>query len=79
MKTYQANEIRNIGVFGHGGEGKTSLAEAMLCNMKAIDRLGKVTDGNTCMDFDPEEISKKISISLAVANGTYKGVKINGS
>ncbi len=72
-----AERIRNIALIGHGGEGKTSLAEAMLFNMKAIDRLGKVTDGNTCMDFDPEEISKKISISLAVANGTYKGVKIN--
>lgn len=72
-----AERIRNIALIGHGGEGKTSLAEAMLFNMKAIDRQGKITDGNTCMDFDPEEIAKKISISLAVANGTYKGVKIN--
>ena len=72
-----AERIRNIALIGHGGEGKTSLAEAMLFNMKAIDRQGKITDGNTCMDFDPEEIAKKISISLAAANGTYKGVKIN--
>ncbi len=72
-----ADKIRNIALIGHGGEGKTSLAEAMLFNMKAIDRLGKTTDGNTCMDFDPEEIAKKISISLAVANGMYNGYKFN--
>lgn len=72
-----SDKIRNIALIGHGGEGKTSLAEAMLFNMKAIDRLGKTTDGNTCMDFDPEEIAKKISISLAVANGMYKGYKFN--
>ena len=62
---------------GHGGEGKTTLAEAILFNAKAIDRQGRVDDGNTTMDFDPEEIGKKISISLATANATFKGVKLN--
>ena len=53
------------------------LAEAILFNAKAIDRQGRVDDGNTTMDFDPEEIGKKISISLATANATFKGVKLN--
>ena len=59
------DKIRNIALIGHSGEGKTTLAEAMLLNMKVIDRQGKVEDGNTVMDFDPEEIAKKSSISLA--------------
>ena len=73
----QAKDIRNIALIGHSGEGKTTLAEAMLFLAKAIDRQGRVDDGNSTMDFDPEEIAKKISISLAMANLTYKGTKIN--
>ncbi len=72
-----AKDIRNIALIGHSGEGKTSLAEAILYNAGATDRLGKVDDGNTVMDFDTEEIARKISISLSVANCTYKGTKIN--
>ncbi len=72
-----ADKIRNIALIGHSGEGKTTLAEAILANMKVIDRQGKVEDGNTVMDFDPEEIAKKSSISLATASGTYKDYKIN--
>ena len=71
------NDIRNIALIGHSGEGKTSLAEAILYNAGALDRLGKVDDGNSTMDFDQEEISRKISISLSVANCNYKGKKIN--
>ena len=73
-------EVRSghiCGLLGKNGEGKTTLAEAILFNAKAIDRQGRVDDGNTTMDFDPEEIGKKISISLATANATFKGVKLN--
>lgn len=72
-----ADKIRNIALIGHSGEGKTTLAEALLYNMKVVDRQGKVEDGNTVMDFDPEEIAKKSSISLATASGMYNGYKIN--
>ena len=73
----RAAKIRNIALIGHSGEGKTTLAEAILYNAKAIDRQGRVDDGNSTMDFDPEEIAKKISISLSVANCEYKGYKFN--
>ncbi len=77
MATINAQDIRNIALIGHTGEGKTTLAEAILFNCKAIDRQCKVDDGNSTMDFDPEEIAKKISISLATANGTFNKTKIN--
>ena len=53
----RAAKIRNIALIGHSGEGKTTLAEAILFNAKAIDRQGRVDDGNSTMDFDPEEIA----------------------
>lgn len=72
-----AKNIRNIAIIGHSGEGKTSLAEAMLFNAKVIDRLGKTADGTTVMDYDEQEIARGISISLATANATWEGVKLN--
>ncbi len=72
-----AKDIRNVALIGHSGEGKTSLAEAILYNAGAIDRMGKVDDGNSTMDFESEETARHISISLSVANCTYKGTKIN--
>ena len=77
MKGYQANQIRNIGIIGHGGEGKTTLAEAMLFNSGTIDRIGRIEDGTTVMDFDPEEIKRQISISAAIAPIEWKDKKIN--
>ena len=72
-----ANNIRNIAIIGHSGEGKTSLAEAILFNGKTIDRLGKVLEKNTVMDFDSEELARGISVSLAVAYTNWQNVKIN--
>jgi len=64
--------VRNIAVIGHGNSGKTSLVEAMLFSAGKINRLGKVDDGNTSMDYDEEEISRKISISPSFNNYTWK-------
>ncbi|MDI3481034.1 MAG: elongation factor [Tepidanaerobacteraceae bacterium] len=77
MKSYKSEMIRNIGLIAHSGSGKTSLAEAMLYTSGAIDRLGKVDEGNTTCDFDPEEIKRKISISTAFAPCEWKNNKIN--
>lgn len=77
MGSFNAKSIRNIAVIGHSGEGKTTLCEAMLYNAKVIDRMGKVPDGNTVMDYENEEIAKNISISLSVANLIWKDIKIN--
>ena len=70
-------DIRNIAVIGHSGEGKTTLCEAMLFNGGAIDRMGKVTDGTTVMDYDDLEKAKKSSVYTSVAYLIWKGVKIN--
>ncbi len=77
MKNYSATNIRNVALLGHGGSGKTAFAEAVLFNAKATDRLGKSADGNTVMDFDPEEIRRKISINTAVATCEWKNCKLN--
>lgn len=77
MKAYLAKDIRNICLFGRGGAGKTSLAEALLYLTKGTDRLGKITEGNTILDYDPEEIKRQLSVSLAVAPVEYKNIKIN--
>ncbi|MBR0063169.1 MAG: hypothetical protein IJP67_03300, partial [Oscillospiraceae bacterium] len=56
---YAADKIRNIALLGHGGNGKTSLAESMLYVAKAVDRQGRIADGNTVSDYDPEEIKRQ--------------------
>ncbi len=60
MKVYNAKNIRNVAVAGHGGRGKTTLAEAMLFLAKATDRLGKVADGNSILDHDAEENAARL-------------------
>ncbi len=77
MKAYNAKDIRNIAIAGHGGRGKTSLAEAMLYLAKATDRLGRVADGNTVLDFDAEEKRRVASVSTAVAPLEWKNTKVN--
>ncbi len=77
MKTYDANDIRNVLLVGHGGAGKTTLLEAMLFTSGALTRMGRVEDGNTVSDFEPEEVKKGISVSLAMAPVEWNGVKIN--
>ncbi len=68
MKQIEPSHIRNIGTFGHGGEGKTSLAEAILFDTGENTRLGRVDDGSSIMDYEPEEINRKITISASASH-----------
>src|SRR5688572_8366515 len=73
----EIDKIRNVGVVGHGGVGKTSLVEAMLFSAGAVTRLGKVDDGTTTTDWDPDEVRRKISINTAIAFCDWKGHRVN--
>ncbi len=77
MKGYETQHIRNIGLLSDGGTGKTTLAEAMLFNAGVTSRLGRVGEGNTVMDYDPDEHRRGCSINAAVAFFSYKGRKVN--
>ncbi|MCE1246160.1 MAG: elongation factor G [Firmicutes bacterium] len=77
MKKYSTQQLRNIGLFGHGSSGKTTLTEAMLFATGAIDRMGSVTGGNTVSDNDPDEINRGISLYSTVVPAEYKNTKIN--
>ena len=75
--SYSTDKIRNVCLLGHGGNGKTSLAESMLFLTGGTDRLGKTPDGNTVCDYDPEEVKRQISISMASAPVNYRDHKLN--
>ena len=75
--SYTARDIRNVCLIGHGGDGKTALAESMLYYTKGTDRLGKSAEGTTVSDFDPEEIKRKYSISTSIIPIEYGKSKIN--
>jgi elongation factor G len=77
MKPYDAEHVFNVALVSHGGAGKTSLVEAMLYRSGAITRLGSIEEGNTTSDFDPDEVKRGMSVSLALAPAEWKGSKIN--
>jgi len=77
VKSYPTDHVRNILIVGHGGAGKTSLVEAVLHATGATNRIGRVEDGTTVTDFEPEETRKQISVSLAVAPVEHDGFKVN--
>ena len=76
MTASGSKRIKNVGFFGHGGSGKTTLAEALLYNSGAITRMGDVEQGNTTMDFDEDEIKRKISINCALASIQWEGTGV---
>ncbi|ABK98287.1 elongation factor G [Pelobacter propionicus] len=77
MGRFDTSKIRNLGIIAHGGAGKTSLAEAILFDTKMIDRLGRVDDGTATMDFEPEEVKRKISITSALDHCEWKDHSIH--
>ena len=77
MREYRTEQIRNIGIIAHSGAGKTSLIEAMLYNGGAIERMGKVDDGNTVADYAADEIARKTTINCSMCIGEWNGHKLN--
>ena len=76
MKKYETTAIRNIGLVGHAGTGKTSVGEMLLFAMKATPKLGTTADQSSTFDFEPEEIKRGSSITPAVASGEWKKVRV---
>ena len=74
---YASNNIRNILIAGHAGSGKTTLTEALVYFSGAAERMGRVEDGTTVSDFDPEEAKRKASLSASVVPVEYEGIKYN--
>jgi elongation factor G len=72
LKEYSAEHIRNLGFFGHASSGKTSLCEALLLAMKQNTRLGSVAEGTSLLDYDEDEVSRKISINLSLGYGEWR-------
>jgi elongation factor G len=77
MDQFTLENIRNVALLSHSGAGKTSLSEAILFNAKAISRLGRIDEGTTTSDYDPDEVQRRISINLSVLPYAWQGVKVN--
>ena len=77
MEQFTLENIRNVSLLAHAGSGKTSLSEAILFNAKAITRFGRVDEGTTTSDYDPDEIQRKISINLTVLPYAWQNIKVN--
>src|SRR5690554_5778653 len=77
MKEYSMKKLRNLMLVGASGSGKTSLAEQIFYLTKSSNRLGKIDEGNTVLDFDPEEIAKKMSLGLSIGYVNHKDHRIN--
>ena len=77
MKQYGLDRIRNVVLLSHSGAGKTALSEAMLLSAGTISRLGKVEDGTTTSDYDPDEVKRQISINLSMLPFEWRDTKIN--
>lgn len=77
MKQYKTEDVRNVAVVSHAGSGKTTMCEAMLFDAGAVDRLGKVTDGTSNFDFEPEEVKRAITIATALFTAEWKKKKVN--
>ena len=77
MKVYPTSQIRNVGLVAHQGAGKTSLAEALIFNTSAVNRLGKVDDGNTVADYHPEELKRKSTVNMSLLACEWRDNKVN--
>src|SRR3990172_7879123 len=77
MDKYSPEQIRNVALLSHSGAGKTSLSEAMLFDSKTITRLGRVEDGNTTSDYEPEDVKRKGSSGLSLLPFLWNQTKIN--